>query len=50
MVIDPNTVPLAGLDGKTDLLTVLLTGKQGWKCPVTLLAGLLWVQITQSYP
>jgi hypothetical protein len=38
MVIDPNTVPLAGLDGKTDLLTGLLAGKQGWKCPVALLA------------
>ena len=24
-------------DGKTDLLTGLLGGKQGWKCPVSLL-------------
>ena len=24
------------LDGKTGLLTVLLTGIQGWKCPVAL--------------
>ena len=27
-----------GLDGKTGLLTGLLAGKQGWKCPVSLLA------------
>ena len=26
------------LDGKTGLLTGLLAGKQGWKCPVALLA------------
>ena len=26
------------LDGKTGLLTGLLTGKQGWKCPVALVA------------
>jgi len=30
------------LDGKTDLLTDLLGGKQGWKYPVTLLTGLVW--------
>ena len=24
------------LDGKTGLLTGLMTGKQGWKCPVSL--------------
>ena len=29
---------LSGLDGKTGLLTGLLAGKQGWKCPVVLLA------------
>ena len=27
-----------GLDAKTGLLTGLLAGKQGWKCPVALLA------------
>ena len=26
------------LDGKTGLLTGLLGGKQGWKCPVSLIA------------
>jgi hypothetical protein len=29
---------LTDLDGKTGLLTGLLTEKQGWKCPVALLA------------
>ena len=28
----------SSLDAKTDLLTGLLAGKQGWKCPVALLA------------
>ena len=28
---------LGCLDGKTGLLTGLLAGKQGWKCPVTLI-------------
>ena len=31
----PTSLPL---DGKTDLLTGLLAGKQDWKCPVVLLA------------
>ena len=33
-----NYVTKDGLDGKTGLVTVLLGGKQDWKCPVTLLA------------
>jgi hypothetical protein len=38
--VDGNGVAwaLLVLDGKTDLLTGLLEGKQGWKCPVALLA------------
>jgi hypothetical protein len=33
-------IPVVGstLDAKTDLLTGLLVGKHGWKCPVALLA------------
>ena len=33
-----NRGAFARLDGKTGLVTVLLAGKQGWKCPVALLA------------
>ncbi len=33
---NPNIV--GTLDAKTGLLTGLLAGKQGWKCPVALLA------------
>ena len=33
---DPEAV--SNLDAKTGLLTGLLAGKQGWKCPVALLA------------
>jgi hypothetical protein len=42
-------VHLEVLDGKTDLLTGLVTGKHDWKYFVTLLPDLLWIQIAQSY-
>jgi hypothetical protein len=34
----PDRILVWPLDGKTGLLTGLLAGKQGWKCPVALLA------------
>ena len=42
----PELLSSETLDTKTGLLTGLLSGKLGWKCPVALLAT--WLDITLS--